>query len=123
MAQRVHDLAVHVVERYDGDAAQVWAGATTGQDLLQRVGALPGFGEQKAKIFVALLGTKRMSLSCMNVSVALADRIFFKLTGISSRPCGVVRMSLAELFAAVGLVPMARATACRMVSWPSWSMG
>jgi uncharacterized HhH-GPD family protein len=56
MAARVQALCQVLVERYDGDAAQVWAGATTGQDLLQRVGALPGFGEQKAKIFVALLG-------------------------------------------------------------------
>ncbi|MCW2863626.1 MAG: HhH-GPD family protein [Actinoallomurus sp.] len=56
MAARVQALCQILVERYDGDAVQVWAGATTGQDLLQRVGALPGFGEQKAKIFVALLG-------------------------------------------------------------------
>jgi uncharacterized HhH-GPD family protein len=56
MAARVQALCQLLVERYDGDAAQVWAGATTGQDLLRRVGALPGFGEQKAKIFVALLG-------------------------------------------------------------------
>jgi uncharacterized HhH-GPD family protein len=56
MAARVQALCQIVVERYDGDAEQVWAGATTGRDLLQRVGALPGFGEQKAKIFVALLG-------------------------------------------------------------------
>jgi uncharacterized HhH-GPD family protein len=56
MAARVQALCRLLVERYDGDAAQVWAGATTGQDLLRRVGALPGFGEQKAKIFVALLG-------------------------------------------------------------------
>jgi uncharacterized HhH-GPD family protein len=56
MAARVQALCQILVERYDGDAAQVWAGATTGSDLLRRVGALPGFGEQKAKIFVALLG-------------------------------------------------------------------
>lgn len=56
MAARVQTLCQILVERYDGDAEQVWAGATTGQELLKRVGALPGFGEQKAKIFVALLG-------------------------------------------------------------------
>jgi uncharacterized HhH-GPD family protein len=56
MAVRVQTLCQILVERYDGDAEQVWAGATTGQELLERVGALPGFGEQKAKIFVALLG-------------------------------------------------------------------
>jgi uncharacterized HhH-GPD family protein len=56
MAARVQTLCQILVERYDGDAEQVWAGATTGQELLKRVGALPGFGEQKARIFVALLG-------------------------------------------------------------------
>ncbi len=56
MAARVQALCQILVERYDGDAEQVWAGATTGTELLERVGALPGFGEQKAKIFVSLLG-------------------------------------------------------------------
>ena len=56
MAARVQDLARLIVDQYDGDAAQVWQSAATGAELLKRVGALPGFGAQKAKIFVALLG-------------------------------------------------------------------
>ncbi len=56
MATRVQALAATLVERYDGDARAVWAGADTGRDLVERVGALPGFGAQKAKIFTALLG-------------------------------------------------------------------
>jgi uncharacterized HhH-GPD family protein len=56
MAKRVQDLARQLVERYDGDAAAVWRDARSGRELVERVGALPGFGEQKAKIFVALLG-------------------------------------------------------------------
>ncbi|TAM85877.1 MAG: Fe-S cluster assembly protein HesB [Jatrophihabitans sp.] len=56
MAKRVQELARIIVERYDGDAAAVWTGARSGADLIARVGALPGFGEQKAKIFTALLG-------------------------------------------------------------------
>ncbi len=56
MAARVQDLARLIVERYDGDAEQVWASARTGAELLGRVAALPGFGAQKAQIFVALLG-------------------------------------------------------------------
>jgi uncharacterized HhH-GPD family protein len=56
MAKRVQTLAQQLVERYDGDAAAVWSGARTGDELVARVGALPGFGEQKAKIFAALLG-------------------------------------------------------------------
>ncbi|MCA1823792.1 MAG: HhH-GPD-type base excision DNA repair protein [Mycobacteriales bacterium] len=56
MAQRVQQLCEHLVEAYDGSAASVWQGATSGGELLRRVKALPGFGEQKARIFVALLG-------------------------------------------------------------------
>jgi uncharacterized HhH-GPD family protein len=56
MAARVQDLARLITERYDGDAEQVWAGARSGAELLTRVAGLPGFGAQKAQIFVALLG-------------------------------------------------------------------
>jgi uncharacterized HhH-GPD family protein len=56
MAQRVQTLCQAVMRDHDGDAAAIWTGATSGVDLLRRVGALPGFGEQKARIFVALLG-------------------------------------------------------------------
>lgn len=56
MAKRVQALARLLVERYDGDAGAVWRGAATGEELVRRVAALPGFGEQKAKIFAALLG-------------------------------------------------------------------
>jgi uncharacterized HhH-GPD family protein len=58
MAARVQALCGVIVDRYDGDAEKVWAGAATGRELLDRIGALPGFGEQKAKIFVALLGKR-----------------------------------------------------------------
>ena len=56
MAKRVQTLTQILVERYDGDAAAVWRDARSGKELIERVGALPGFGEQKAKIFAALLG-------------------------------------------------------------------
>jgi uncharacterized HhH-GPD family protein len=56
MAARVQDLARLIVETYDGEAEQVWTTAKTGGELLKRVAALPGFGAQKAQIFVALLG-------------------------------------------------------------------
>ncbi|MFZ0159952.1 MAG: HhH-GPD-type base excision DNA repair protein [Kineosporiaceae bacterium] len=56
MAERVQALAALVVDRYDGDASALWREATTGADLLARLLALPGFGAQKAKIFLALLG-------------------------------------------------------------------
>lgn len=56
MAGRVQALARVVVEEYGGDAAAVWSGAGSGSELLRRLTSLPGFGQQKARIFVALLG-------------------------------------------------------------------
>jgi uncharacterized HhH-GPD family protein len=56
MAARVQELARLIAGEYDGDPAAVWSTATSGAELLKRVSTLPGFGEQKAKIFVALLG-------------------------------------------------------------------
>ncbi len=55
MAARLQDLARLVVEQYDGRTERLWEEATDGKDLMKRVQALPGFGAQKAKIFVALL--------------------------------------------------------------------
>ncbi len=56
MAKRVQALAVELTERYGGEATNVWKDAGSGKELLDRVKALPGFGDQKARIFVALLG-------------------------------------------------------------------
>lgn len=55
MAARLQELAAIVEETYGGDAARLWTEAADGKDLLKRVMALPGFGKQKAQIFVALL--------------------------------------------------------------------
>ncbi|WP_084180844.1 HhH-GPD-type base excision DNA repair protein [Jatrophihabitans endophyticus] len=56
MAKRVQALAQLLVERYDGRAEAVWEGVASGDELVARIGTLPGFGEQKARIFAALLG-------------------------------------------------------------------
>jgi len=56
MAARTQALCRAVVERYDGHADRIWAGVSSGHELMRRVQALPGFGAQKARIFVALLG-------------------------------------------------------------------
>lgn len=56
MAARIQTLAKHLDEEYGGNASAVWADVKSGDDLLARLSALPGFGAQKAKIFVALLG-------------------------------------------------------------------
>jgi uncharacterized HhH-GPD family protein len=58
MAKRVQQLAQYLVEHYDGDAEAIWRDASSGQELLDRLKALPGFGEQKARIFLALLGKR-----------------------------------------------------------------
>ncbi|WP_371653796.1 MULTISPECIES: HhH-GPD-type base excision DNA repair protein [unclassified Streptomyces] len=61
MAQRVQQLCRYLVEEYGGDAEAIWRDAPTGADLLTRLKALPGFGDQKARIFLALLG-KQLSV-------------------------------------------------------------
>jgi uncharacterized HhH-GPD family protein len=55
MARRLQDLARQVVEEYDGHSERLWEGAADGRELMRRLQALPGFGKQKAQIFVALL--------------------------------------------------------------------
>src|SRR5438105_11075185 len=52
MARRIQSLAQHITADYDGDAAAIWTGVDDGSELLGRLKALPGFGEQKAKIFL-----------------------------------------------------------------------
>jgi uncharacterized HhH-GPD family protein len=57
MAQRIQDLCRFVVETYDGRAGALWTeGEPDGREILRRLKALPGFGDQKSKIFLALLG-------------------------------------------------------------------
>ncbi|UGS36367.1 HhH-GPD-type base excision DNA repair protein [Capillimicrobium parvum] len=58
MAGRVHDLAVHVVDEYDGDAARVWTDAADGEQLRANLEALPGFGEMKVKALGAVLAKR-----------------------------------------------------------------
>lgn len=56
MAGRVQAVCRVLMSDYRGDAENLWASATTGAELRKRIAALPGFGDQKASIFVALLG-------------------------------------------------------------------
>jgi uncharacterized HhH-GPD family protein len=58
MAKRVHDLAVHVRDEYDGDAARVWTGAADAAALRANLQGLPGFGEMKVKALGAVLAKR-----------------------------------------------------------------
>jgi uncharacterized HhH-GPD family protein len=58
MAQRVHDLAVHVRDVYEGDAARVWTEASDAGELRANLAALPGFGEMKIKALGAVLAKR-----------------------------------------------------------------
>ncbi|MFF5860462.1 HhH-GPD-type base excision DNA repair protein [Streptomyces sp. NPDC012751] len=62
MAKRIQQLCRYLVEHYDGDAEAVWRDAGSGSELLRRLQELPGFGKQKAQIFLALLG-KRLGVA------------------------------------------------------------
>lgn len=59
MAGRVRELCRYLVDHHDGRAEAVWQDVATGEEVLARLKALPGFGEQKARIFLALLGKQR----------------------------------------------------------------
>src|SRR5262245_24964948 len=58
MAKRVHELAVHVQDHYDGDAARVWTDARNSTALQANLAALPGFGEMKVKALAAVLAKR-----------------------------------------------------------------
>jgi uncharacterized HhH-GPD family protein len=62
MADRVHQLSVHIVEHYDGDAERVWKDAKNGEQLRENIEGLPGFGEMKVKALGSVLA-KRYKLA------------------------------------------------------------
>jgi uncharacterized HhH-GPD family protein len=58
MAKRVHELAVHIVEHYDGEAARVWTAPRTSDELRANIAGLPGFGEMKVKALGSVLAKR-----------------------------------------------------------------
>jgi uncharacterized HhH-GPD family protein len=58
MGKRIHDVCTALVDRFDGRGEGVWAGVKSGDELYERLRTLPGYGEEKAKIFVAILGKR-----------------------------------------------------------------
>jgi uncharacterized HhH-GPD family protein len=59
MGRRLHALCVVLAERYGGRGENVWADVATGDELYARLRELPGFGDEKARIFVAVLAKRR----------------------------------------------------------------
>lgn len=87
MAKRLQDLAREIVDRYGGDAAALWtSGDPDGAEVLRRLKALPGFGEQKAKIFLALLG-KQYGVTPLGWRAAAGD---YGKTGVHMSVADVV---------------------------------
>ena len=62
MARRVHELALFIVEHYEGKAERIWKGVADPAELFRRLRELPGYGQQKAQIFLAILG-KRLGVA------------------------------------------------------------
>ena len=55
MGKRIQQVCAFLVEHHDGDAANIWRNVDTGRDVFGRLKALPGYGDEKSKIFVAIL--------------------------------------------------------------------
>jgi uncharacterized HhH-GPD family protein len=58
MAKRTQAVCAYLVEHHGGDAADLWTGAADGADLLKRLRGVPGYGSEKARIFIAILGKR-----------------------------------------------------------------
>ncbi|MFE0175201.1 HhH-GPD-type base excision DNA repair protein [Streptomyces sp. NPDC059002] len=114
MAKRIQQLCQYLVEHYDGDATAVWEGVGTGKELLQRLNDLPGFGKQKAQIFLALLGKqlgvrpKGWREAAGDYGAAKAYRSVADITGPES--LHKVRAHKQELKAAAKAAKAAKAT-------------
>ncbi|GAB3812453.1 HhH-GPD-type base excision DNA repair protein [Kribbella italica] len=72
MSARLQELAALVESKYDGDVTRLWTEPDTGKELLKRVQELPGFGKQKAQIFVALLA-KQLGVKPQGWEAAAGD--------------------------------------------------
>ena len=70
MATRVRELAAYVAREYDGDASRIWTDATDAHDLVQRLGALPGFGKMKVASLLAVLA-RRLEVRPAGIDEAL----------------------------------------------------
>lgn len=58
MGRRTHELCVHITDTYGGDAAAIWTGVDDADELMTRVRAMPGYGDEKSRILVAMLAKR-----------------------------------------------------------------
>lgn len=58
MGRRIHQVCTEVVEEYDGDAERIWSDVDSADELQRRLRALPGYGQEKARIFIAILAKR-----------------------------------------------------------------
>jgi uncharacterized HhH-GPD family protein len=58
MGKRTHALCAYIVEHYSGDAGAIWRDAPSGAEVYRRLRELPGYGDEKSKIFLAILGKR-----------------------------------------------------------------
>lgn len=72
MGKRAYALAAYLVEHYDGRAENIWTGVASAEELLERLLALPGYGREKARIFVGVLG-KRLAVRPAGWKTVAAD--------------------------------------------------
>jgi len=70
MAKRVREVAKHIADTYDGDAARIWTDATDGRDLQRRIGAIPGFGAMKVASLTAVIA-KRLGVQLPGIEDVL----------------------------------------------------
>jgi uncharacterized HhH-GPD family protein len=86
MAARIHELSRHLVEHYDGDASALWTGVADAAELRARVSALPGFGVEKTKIFIALLAKRlgQAPTGWQEVAAPFSDEVPRSIADVSS---------------------------------------
>ena len=122
MAARTQQLCQALVDDWGGDAANVWAGVDSGAELVRRIGALPGFGDQKARIFAALLG-KQYGVRPAGWETAAGDygkpghRSIADVVDDASRPQGP-RVQEGEEGGGPGQAGLSRARRPRTGPWP-----
>ncbi len=86
MGERIHAVCQHVVDQYDGDAEKIWKGVRSAELLHDRLRAIPGYGEEKTKIFIAILAKRfgRTPVDWEQVAAPFSDDVPRSVADISS---------------------------------------